>query len=63
MDIERLRTTLKQLASRECWSDDPEFIPDDYAGGNIDDAYSGGREDGASMFARQLLQQFFNEDE
>ncbi len=52
---EELIQKLKKIASRKCWSDDEEFIPDDYAGGNIDDAYSGGVDDGRVDMAREIL--------
>lgn len=48
---------LKKAAKRQCWCDDPEWEgANDYAGGNIDDAYSGGREDGESLLARKVLE-------
>jgi hypothetical protein len=34
---------------------DQGFYIDDYAGGNIDDSYSLGREDGEISFAREVL--------
>jgi len=50
--IEKLKTiSLNQKA----WSDDPDFMVDDYAGGNIDDAYYGGVRDGEVLLARELL--------
>jgi hypothetical protein len=55
---EEMKTKLKKLAARECWSDDDDFIADDYASGNIDDAYYGGCEDGAALLARDLLAEF-----
>jgi len=63
MDIEGMRVKLTEIAARRCWSDgdtdkDP-FIVDDYAGGNIDDAYEGGVRDGATGLAREFLAEFF----
>ncbi len=53
---DELLKRLKEVAARECWSDDPEWEgANDYAGGNIDDAYSGGCEDGEAHFAREVL--------
>jgi hypothetical protein len=61
---EQLREKLKKLASRECWCDDIEAIINDFAGGNIDDAYSGGFEDGQAKLAEELLNDLFKpEDE
>lgn len=48
---------LKAQAKRVAWIDDEEFMPDDYAGGNIDDAYNGGSEDGETTMARQVLKE------
>lgn len=33
---------IKEIAEQQAWSDDPDFLVDDYAGGNEDDAYYGG---------------------
>ena len=50
---------LKKLASSGCWSDDADddgvLMVDDYAGGNIDDAFYGGQRDGAVTLAREIL--------
>ena len=46
---------LKKLARRECWADDPDYNPCEYSGGNYDDAYYGGRGDGAAVLARDIL--------
>ena len=48
-------TKLKELAETKCWSDDPDFMTDDYAGGNIDDAYAGGERAGEILMARWVL--------
>jgi len=61
IDIEELRTVLKQLASCECWCDGSNFAPCYPAESDEADAYSEGKEDGESGLARQLLKQFFNE--
>ncbi len=58
---EQLRGKLKKLASRECWCDDTEVIVNDCAGGNIDDAYSGGFEDGQAKLAEELLNDLLNQ--
>ena len=54
----KLRAKLVDLAKKKCWCDDEDFMVDDYAGGNIDDAYSGGIEDGEILLARKLLNEF-----
>lgn len=64
MISKQLRGKLKELASRKCWCDDIEIIVNDFAGGNIDDAYSGGFEDGQAKLAEELLNDLFEpEDE
>lgn len=55
---EKLKTELEKLAKRKCWCDDEDFMIDDYAGGNIDDAYYGGSADGETLLARELLKTF-----
>jgi len=52
--LDAIFTLIKETATRECWPDDPEFMVYDYCGGNIDDAYAGGRDAGEVMFARLL---------
>lgn len=53
--------SLKKMARRRCWWEnengevDDDFAIDDYAGGNIDDAYYGGVEDGNTKIAREVL--------
>ncbi len=42
--------------------DDTDFNPQDYAGGNYDDAYVLGQEDGAIMFAQELVNKFLKDD-
>lgn len=52
---------LKTLAAKNTWEDlsendgDEYFNPDDYAGGNIDDAYAGGVRTGEIELAREVL--------
>jgi hypothetical protein len=60
-DMEALKLYLVAKAKREAWSDDEEFIAGDYAGGNFDDAYFGGTEDGETLLARHLLETFFGD--
>lgn len=46
---------LKVLAQTEAWDDDEDFVVDDYAGGNMDDAFYGGHRAGQIDMARQVL--------
>ncbi len=48
---------LKRLAERECWCDDKGFCSSDYCGGNFDDAYYGGSDDGEALLARAMLKE------
>jgi hypothetical protein len=59
---DELRQYLESVSKRECWFDDDDFSPCDYAGGNYDDAYYGGSDDGEALFARQLLSKYFPQD-
>lgn len=54
--LQKIRAILEQPASRKCWCDEPEFNPDDFAGGNFDDAYAGGVEDGRAEMARSIIE-------
>lgn len=48
---------LKKLAEQGCWDDGftVESTIDDYAGGNVDDAYEGGTRSGETLLAREIL--------
>jgi hypothetical protein len=52
---------LKRLAQQKCWDDlreeNDEFVVNDYAGGNVDDAYSGGETSGETILARDVLKE------
>ena len=54
---EEVIARLKKLAERRTWADglDNETIVDDFAGGNIDDAYYGGESSGETSLARSIL--------
>lgn len=57
---DNLLNRLKSLAADECWgdelfADDTDTYVDDYAGGNVDDAFSGGERTGEVMLARDIL--------
>lgn len=57
--VKLLEEKLQKIANQVVWSDDAEFMVNDYAGGNIDDAFYGGQDDGAVQLARELLAEFF----
>jgi len=46
---------LIKIAQSKAWDDDEDFLVDDYAGGNIDDAFSGGWDAGKISMARCVL--------
>jgi len=46
---------IKEVARKGCWSDEDDFCPMEFSGGNFDDAYQGGKESGEVLFARYLL--------
>ncbi len=52
---EKFLDHIQEVSKRDCWPDDPKFMIYDYCGGNIDDAYEGGKETGEILFARYLL--------
>lgn len=55
-----MKRMLEEIASQGCWGDNEEedFMVNDYAGGNIDDAFYGGAISGRVILARELLDQF-----
>ena len=60
MNQDELKVFLQAKAARKCWCDDTEdFNPCDYSGGNFDDAYYGGQEDGEALLARELIAKLF----
>lgn len=54
--MDKLIKMIRKVASQEVCADEDDFMVDDYAGGNIDDAYSLGTDHGEVYFARQLLE-------
>lgn len=54
MKQETLDTLLK-LAKQTVRRYEDDFMADDYAGGNIDDAWEGGMEDGERSLAQDIL--------
>ncbi len=56
-----MKAMLLKLAARECGCDNEDFVVDDYAGGNVDDAYDAGMTAGETLLARELLHLFDTE--
>ena len=57
---EKLLKCFKDLAEKRTWADGMEdgvTIIDDYAGGNMDDAYYGGYRAGETSLARSILEE------
>lgn len=57
--MEELINKIKQITDANkgdvrCFDED--FNPDDYAGGNIDDAWQGGFDDGCSYVSNEILE-------
>lgn len=47
---------LIEAAQRETWDEgDDDSVIDDFAGGNVDDAYEGGERAGETILAREIL--------
>ena len=60
--MEELVKMLKGLAKQDMRSDNDDFNPMDASGGNYDDAYSMGLEDGVVFLARRIIKEFFNKE-
>jgi len=52
---EKLAVRIKEMAEKKARLDNDDFNINDWSGGNIDDAYSMGCDDGEILFARELL--------
>lgn len=55
--LDNMIAGLKKMAASTIGCDKDDFMVDDYAGGNIDDAYDMGTRHGAVELARELLDQ------
>lgn len=55
---EILKNKLIKLAKKEASTEKDDFSVFDYSGGNIDDAYYMGAEDGEILLAREILETF-----
>lgn len=58
--MESLESFLKRMANSECMIDSDDFNIQDHCGGNYDDAYSTGQDDGYALLAREILKRFFD---
>lgn len=57
--MQELIDFLQRKAKQSAWFDDPEPDIMAFSGGNIDDAYTGGQQDGEVLLAREILSKFF----
>ncbi len=53
--MSKLIDKIRRIAGSEISADQDDFMVDDYAGGNIDDAYSVGLDHGEVYLSRELL--------
>lgn len=53
--MSKLIDKIREIASSDISADEDDFMVNDYAGGNIDDAYNIGVDHGEVYFARRLL--------
>ena len=58
--MKQLIELLEELAKKKTWYDREDYDPQDLSGGNFDDAYSRGCDDGEVALARELLNRFFS---
>ncbi len=56
-----IKEYLEKIASQKAVQDEEDFNPQDYCGGNYDDAFALGEDDGEIFLARALLEKFFKE--
>ena len=56
-----IKEYLEKIAAQKACQDEDDFNPQDYAGGNYDDAFALGEDDGEIFLARALLKKFFTE--
>ncbi|MDP2692443.1 MAG: hypothetical protein Q8O88_02250 [bacterium] len=62
MDITKLKIRLKELAKKTAGFDNDDFNTYDDSGGNFDDAYYRGCDDGEISLARGILKEFFKDE-
>ena len=54
-----MKEYLEKIARKDLATDDEEFDPQDWCGGNFDDAFEMGTQAGEIMLARELLEKYF----
>ena len=57
----KLKTYLENYAKRSTWSDNEDFNVFEYSGGNFEDAYDGGFDDGETNMAQTILNEHIDE--
>lgn len=57
--MQDVKNYLEDLAIKKTWIDSEDFNPMEMSGGNFDDAYSSGLNDGETLLARKLLETYF----
>lgn len=62
--LKKIFEMINPISKKDVWSDNfsEESIINDFAGGNIDDAFWGGERDGQTQLARQLIKTFYSKD-
>jgi hypothetical protein len=55
MNIEQVKEKLAHIAGRKVVTDNEDFVIFDRFGSNVDDAYYGGKSDGATELAHDVL--------
>lgn len=51
----KIKNICAEPAKRKCWIDEEDFNTCDFSGGNFDDSYYGGLDDGKAKIAKQIL--------
>ncbi len=54
--LQKIKDVLIELAKFKTWSENDDFNPCDFSGGNFDDAFYGGNADGRTELAREILE-------
>ena len=62
--MKKIKEFLRLVAEQGCWSENgldfDEVIVEDFAGGNVDNAYWGGSADGEVRLAKKVLEMLVN---
>ncbi len=53
---------LQILSKQRAWSDNPSFSAFDHSGGDYDEAYNGGYNDGETILARYIIDKYMDTD-